>query len=107
MRNKCKLGLGTALAVVLATTVPTYAEVGHFPVQSLQFEFKLKPQSLQHAIRHFTKITGLNVIGDGALPTKVLSGEVSGTLRAGDALQQILSGTDISLNSPVPQPSFL
>ena len=59
------------------------------------FEFQLAEQPLKNAIVRFTKITGLDVIADGAVTKKMRARPVAGSLTPDEALARMLVGTDL------------
>lgn len=59
------------------------------------FEFQLAEQPLKNAIVRFTKITGLDIVADGAVTGKMRARPVSGSMTPDEALTRMLAGTDL------------
>jgi iron complex outermembrane receptor protein len=60
------------------------------------YSFSIPAQPLASAIATFSRVTGVDVVGDGGIGRGVRSLGVSGNLTAQQALTQLLSGTGLS-----------
>lgn len=76
---------------VSGTTVTRAQSV--WDVGARSYEFNLSSQPLGKAVVLFTKITGLDVIADGAVIGAMKSNAVSGTMTADEALRRMLKDT--------------
>ncbi|MHC8494392.1 TonB-dependent siderophore receptor [Thalassospira sp. SM2505] len=88
------LMMSTALAPVMFAS-PAAAQVASKGIDG-QYDFDIPAQSLTRALAQFGVQTGLQVTVDGALARNVDASAVSGTMRAGRALESLLRGTGLT-----------
>ena len=60
------------------------------------YNFSIAPQPLAGAVAAFTRVTGLDVVGDGGIGRGIQSPGVSGNLTPQQALTRLLAGTGLS-----------
>lgn len=65
-------------------------------VRAATYNFSIPPQSLASAVAAFSKVTGLDVIGDGGIRRGLRSPGVSGNMTAQQALGRLFGGTGLS-----------
>lgn len=95
--SRLRSGVLAAFAsALLASTSPVIAQDAPFAAVEPGYTFQLKPQPLRGAIEQFSKITGVNVLGEVQIPRKLRAPAVVGTMTPQEALTQILAGSDIS-----------
>jgi iron complex outermembrane receptor protein len=81
--------IGVANAQVQGSNAPVAA-----PAAS--YNFSIPPQPLAGAISAFSRVTGIDVVGDGGIARSVQSSGVSGNLTPQQALTRLLAGTGLS-----------
>jgi iron complex outermembrane receptor protein len=60
------------------------------------YNFSIPPQPLAGAISAFSRITGIDIVGDGGIARGIQSSGVSGNLTSQQALTRLLAGTGLS-----------
>jgi iron complex outermembrane recepter protein len=101
-RRRARRACHLAVAALLCST----ALVGAAPSARAQtggaqtgagrtFAFSIPPQSLASAIASFSRLSGLDVVGDGGIGRDLRSPGVSGTMTAPQALGHLLAGTGV------------
>lgn len=86
-----------ALAWVLLGSVGgTTVALAQTVRETRNYDFNLAAQPLSKAVVRFTKITGLDVIADGAVTKSLKANAVSGPMSADEALRQMLKGTGVT-----------
>ncbi|WP_347263532.1 TonB-dependent siderophore receptor [Nitrobacter sp.] len=93
--------LSTALTtgmvgVANAQTPGSNAPVAAPASRSASYSFSIPPQPLAGAISAFSRVTGIDVVGDGGIGRGVGSPGVSGNLTPHQALTRLLAGTGLS-----------
>lgn len=101
--NRCAalLLLSTALTTGVIGVANAQAPGSNAPVaapaaRGASYNFSIPPQPLAGAISAFSRVTGIDVVGDGGIGRAVRSPGVSGNLSAHQALTRLLSGTGLS-----------
>jgi len=61
-----------------------------------EFHFSLKRLNLRSALSQFSSVTGIDIVGDGALPSGAVSGQLEGRMSPHEALSRLLAGTDLN-----------
>jgi iron complex outermembrane receptor protein len=88
--------LAALVGAFLASTAPVYSQEANSGSEQRQFQFNVKKQALRSALAGFSTQTGIDVVGDGALPKGVQVAPLDGKMSAREALERLLSGTNLA-----------
>ncbi|WP_319796663.1 TonB-dependent siderophore receptor [Nitrobacter sp.] len=101
--NRCAafLLLSTALTAGIIDVANAQAPGSNAPVaapaaRGESYNFSIPPQPLAGAVSAFSRVTGIDVVGDGGIGRAVRSPGVSGNLSSHQALTRLLAGTGLS-----------
>lgn len=101
--NRCAafLLLSTALTAGIIDVANAQAPAPNAPVaapaaRGESYNFSIPPQPLAGAVSAFSRVTGIDVVGDGGIGRAVRSPGVSGNLSSHQALTRLLAGTGLS-----------
>lgn len=84
------------VGVANAQTPGSNARVTAQGAHGASYNFSIPPQPLAGAISAFSRVTGIDVVGDGGIGRGVGSPGVSGNLTPHQALTRLLAGTGLS-----------
>src|SRR5690606_6777682 len=84
------------VGVANAQTPGSSAPVAAPAARSASYSFSIPPQPLAGAISAFSRVTGIDVVGDGGIGRGVGSPGVAGNLTPHQALTRLLAGTGLS-----------
>jgi iron complex outermembrane receptor protein len=90
--------LSTALTTGVVGVANAQAPGSNAPIAApaASYNFSIPPQPLAGAISAFSRVTGIDVVGDGGIARTVRSSGVSGNLTSHQALTRLLAGTGLS-----------
>lgn len=88
--------ISAAAAVLLLSVAPVFAQAARQEAaQDRTYAFDLKAQSMRSALDRFSQITGMNVMGEVAIPRKLRAPALTGAMTPQQALTQLFQGTNI------------